>query len=212
MDVTTHARRGYSQAHRPLNHGAQPIGTSRQRAISLFDMLVTLVVAGTLTALAVPAFNQLTARTRITTQVNRLLTDLHLARSEAIKRGQQVVLCKSRNGRRCSEDGAWQHGWVVFVDGNLNHLAEPDESVIHVQDTQVGVETHLNASGSGAQRNHYLGFRPDGMSGKRGTFTFCDPTAPASARAIVIYWTGRARVSGKTAEGLPLTCPVDAGG
>lgn len=212
MDVTTHARRGYSQTHRPRGHGAQPMGTSRQRAVSLLDMLVTLAVAGTLTALAVPAFNQWTARTRITTQVNRLLTDLHLARSEAIKRGQPVVVCKSRDGRRCSGGGAWHHGWVVFVDSNHNHLMEPDESVLRVQGAQVGVETHLNASGSGALRNHYLGFRPDGMSGKRGTFTFCDPTAPALARSIIIYWTGRARVSGKTAEGLPLTCPVDARG
>ena len=212
MDHKTQVRRGISQAHPPSGQPAYPPGHPRQRAVSLFDLLVTLVVAGSLTALAVPAFKQWTARTRITTQVNRLLTDLHLARSEAIKRGQPVVLCQSRNGRRCSEDGAWHHGWVVFVDTNYNHLAEPDESVIHVQGTQVSVETHLKASGSGALRNHYLGFRPDGMSGKRGTFTFCDPAAPALARAIIIYWTGRARVSGKTAEGEPLACPMDSGG
>lgn len=211
MDVKTHARRGIFQRHRPPHRTVHPPGHQRQRAFSLFDMLVTLVVVGTLTALAVPAFKQLTARTRLTTQVNQLLTELHLARSEAIKRGQHVVLCQSRDGQHCTGDAAWHDGWVIFVDPNDNHLVEPDETVIHVQGTQAGVVTHLNASG-GAHRNHYLGYRPDGMSGKRGTFTFCDPTAPSLARAIIIYWTGRARVSDKTDEGHALTCPADDGG
>ena len=212
MDATTHVPSGLSQQqHRSSGRAARPPGGQHQHAFSLFDLLVTLVVASTLTALAVPAFKQLTVRNRITTQVNRLLTDLHLARSEAIKRREHVVLCKSRDGRHCTEDAAWHDGWVVFVDPNDNHRVEPDETVMRVQGTQAGVETHLNASG-GAQRNHYLGYRPDGMSGKRGTFTFCDSTAPSLARAIIVYWTGRARVSDKTDEGHALTCPADTDG
>ena len=213
MDVTTHARRrGYPPAHRPTHRGVQPGGLARQRAFSLFDLLVTLVVAASLTALAAPVFQQLTVRTRVTTQVNQLLTDLYLARSEAIKRGQPVVLCNSRDGLSCNADAAWHQGWVVFVDSNHNHRADPEESLIHVQGTQTGVETHLTASGGGTQRNHYFGFRADGMSGKSGTFTVCEPSAPSFARAIIIYWTGRARVSGKTAEGHPLSCPANSSG
>lgn len=211
MDVTIYAHRGISHYHRPLCRAAHPVACRRQRAFSLFDMLITLAIASTLIALAVPTFKHLTARTRITAQVNGLLTDLHLARSEAIKRGQPVVLCKSQDGQRCAGDAAWHEGWVMFVDGNDNHLADPNETVIRVQGTQPSVETHLNASG-GPQRNHYLGYRPDGMSGKRGTFTFCDPTAPSLARAIIIYWTGRARVSDKTDDGRALTCPDHASG
>ena len=71
------------------------------------------------------------------------------------------------------------------------------------------MKTRLNASG-GSHRNHYLGYRPDGLSGKRGTFTFCDPTAPHQARAIILYWTGRARVSDKTDDGHALICPDSA--
>jgi type IV fimbrial biogenesis protein FimT len=182
-------------------------GGHHQRAFSLFDLLVTLAIAGTLTTLAAPAYKQLMLRTRLTAQTNQLLTDLHLARSEAIKRGQQVVLCKSRDGQHCLGDAAWHDGWVVFVDLNDNHRVDPDEIILRAQGAQ-RVPTHLNASG-GAQRNHYLGYRPDGMSGKRGTFTLCDPSAPQLARAIIIYWTGRARVSDKTDEGRALTCPAD---
>ena len=210
MDVKAHIQQGPSLRHRPSGHAAHPHSCRHQRAISLFDMLVTLVVASTLTALAVPAFKQLMVRNRLTTQVNRLLADMHLARSEAIKRRENVVLCKSRDGQHCAEDAAWRDGWVIFVDPNSNHLADPDETVIRVQGAQSGVDTHLNASG-GTQRNHYLGYHPDGMSGKRGTFTFCDPSSPDTARAIIIYWTGRARVSDKTDEGRTLTCPPSAG-
>ncbi len=209
MDITTHARRGIFQPQRPPHPAAHPPGRQRQRAFSLFDMLVTLVVAGTLTSLAVPAFKQLTVRTRLTTQVNQLLTELHLARSEAIKRGQHVVLCKSSDGQHCTGDAAWHDGWVVFADPNNNHLADPDETVIRVQGTQTGVQTRLNASGGDLRRNHYIGYRPDGYSGKGGTFTLCDPTTPGMARAIIIYWSGRARTSNKDAQQQALTCPDD---
>ena len=212
MEITRHAPQSTSRQPHPPCHPIHPIHPPRcraQRAYSVFDLLVTLVISGTLSSLAVPAFKQMTTRARITTQVNHLLTDLHRARSEAITRGQPVVLCSSRDGQRCSGDATWHDGWVVFVDLNGNHRAEPDETVISVQGAEPGVKIQLNASG-GELRNLYFGYRPDGLSGKNGTFTFCDPTAPGLARAIIIYRTGRARVSYKTAEGNRLACPVNA--
>ena len=195
-------------AHSIINPTHSQLKAHGQRAYSLFDALTTLVVLGTLTTVAIPAVNHMMAITRVTTQVNTLMTDLYLARSEAIKRGQRVLLCKSRNGNRCTEDSPWHAGWIVFVDQNDNHIMDEDEQIIRVQQALAGVTVQARLSGGGSHASNYVGYRPDGISGKDGTFTFCVPDAPKKARAIIIYWTGRPRISRLSARKTALDCPA----
>ena len=200
MDAPVHSRVSHIRSRA---HG--------QRAYSLFDALTTLVVLSTLTTVAVPAVNHVITRTRVTTQVNELMTHLHLARSAAIKHGQRVLLCKSRNGNSCTGDSSWHEGWIVFVDQNDNHTVDGDEQIIRVQQALTGVTLQAKFSGGGPNINNYVGYYPDGFSNKSGTFTFCVPDAPDKARAIIIYWTGRPRISPVSAdEGKALPCPPTA--
>lgn len=196
-----------ASAHNIVSHARSSSRIHGQRAYSLFDALVTLVVFSTLTTLAVPAISHVIMTTRVTTQVNEMLAHLHLARSEAIKRGQRVLLCKSRDGIGCTSDSLWHEGWIVFVDQNKNHKVDADEQIIRVQQALTGVTLQAGLSGGG---NNYLGYRPDGISGTNGTFTFCVPGAPDRARAIIVYWTGRPRISRISAEKSALACPPSA--
>ena len=196
-----------ASAHNIVSHSHTQPKVHGQRAYSLFDALTTLAVLCTVATVAIPAVSHLVASTRVTTQVNELMTHLHLARSEAIKRGQRVLLCKSRDGSRCTSDSPWHEGWIVFVDQNDNHTVDGDEQIIRVQQALTGVTLQARLS-SGA--NNDLGYRPDGFSGKLGTFTFCVPDAPDRARAIIIYRTGRPRISRISDENEPLSCPPTA--
>ncbi len=199
-----------ASAHDIVSHSHTQPKVHGQRAYSLFDALTTLAVLCTVATVAIPAVSHLVASTRVTTQVNELMTHLHLARSEAIKRGQRVLLCKSRDGSRCTSDSPWHEGWIVFVDQNDNHTVDGDEQIIRVQQALTGVTLQAGLSGSGSNLNDYVGYRPDGFSGKRGTFTFCVPNAPNRARAIILYWTGRPRISRISAKKAALTCPSPA--
>ena len=181
-----------------------------QRAYSLLDALVTLVVFSILTTLAIPAVSHVITTTRVTTQVNELMVHLHLARSVAITRGQRVLLCKSRDGSHCTGDSLWHEGWIVFVDQNENRIADGNEEIIRVQQALTGVTLQARLSGGGSSTNNYIGYRPDGFSGKRGTFTFCVPNAPDRARAIIILGTGRPRISRVSDEDEALPCPPTA--
>ena len=194
-------------AHKIISHRHTQPKAHGQRAYSLFDAITALAVLCTVTTVAVPAISHVIMSTRVTTQVNELMTHLHLARSEAIKRGQRVLLCKSRDGSHCTDDSPWHAGWIVFVDQNDNHTADGDEQIIRVQQALTGVTLEARLS-SGA--NNSLAYRPDGFSGKRGTFTFCVPDAPDRARAIIVYWTGRPRISRRSDENEPLSCPATA--
>ncbi|WP_158549222.1 GspH/FimT family protein [Lysobacter silvisoli] len=55
-------------------------------------------------------------RDRLQRAVQALGTDLAYARSAAIRRGTQVVLCPRASDGRCRPNGRWEQGWLVFVD------------------------------------------------------------------------------------------------
>ena len=196
-----------ASAHNIVSHSHTQPKVHGQRAYSLFDALTTLAVLCAVATVAIPAVSHLVASTRVTTQVNELMTHLHLARSEAIKRGQRVLLCKSRDGSRCTSDSPWHEGWIVFVDQNDNHTVDGNEQIIRVQQALTGMTLQARLSNSA---NNDLGYRPDGISGTNGTFTFCVPGAPDRARAIIVYWTGRPRISRISAEKSALACPPSA--
>ena len=174
----------------------------RQAGFSLHELLVASLIAGVLGTGAISLVN-LMQDTRMTTTVNRMMGDLALARSEAIKRNAMVTLCKSRDGVSCTDDSAWHEGWLVFADDNNNHDIDSGEMILHVQERLAG-DMKLRYGETGGY--HYVRYNSTGEAWPGATFTFCDGRGAQNAKAVVVYWTGRPRVSGKTSEGKPLRC------
>ena len=173
---------------------------------SMTETLATLAVAGVVVGGGVPAMQDLMYEQRLTTQVNQLLGDLHLTRSESIKRGVPVVLCKSSNGVACSTTTDWQNGWLVFVDSDDDSLVDANEPVIRVQQAlSADVTLRFGAFGPGTGR--YVTYLSTGLTEQNGTFTFCDTRGAPNARAILITQSGRARISSKSSSDGPLSCP-----
>lgn len=172
---------------------------------SMTETLTTLAVAGVVVSGGAPAMQNLMYEQRLTTQVNQLLGDLHMARSESIKRGTPVVLCKSSNGVACSTTADWQNGWLVFVDTDDDSTVDANEPVIRVQQAlSTGVTLRFGAFGPGAGR--YVTYLSTGLTEQNGTFTLCDPRDAVYAKAIIISTAGRARVSSKSSSDGPLSC------
>lgn len=140
---------------------------------------------------------------RMTAAANQLMGHLSLARSEAIKRNGRVTLCKSRDGVVCTDDSAWQEGWLVFADDNKNHKLDVGETILYVQEALSGNMTlHYGETGTYT----YMGYNSAGEAVRAATFTFCDGRGAEKAKGIIVYWTGRPRVSTKTSDGKPLRC------
>ena len=66
---------------------------------TLLELMVTITVAAMVLTLGVPSFVDLVRNNRAATNVNELLTAFSIARSESIKRGANVSVCRSV-GRR----------------------------------------------------------------------------------------------------------------
>ena len=92
----------------------QPGSAFRSGGFSLLELMITVAVAAILMALAVPSFTSLINNNRLTSGSNALVTAMHHARSEAVRRNARVTLCASADGATCAGTGNWQ-GWVTLV-------------------------------------------------------------------------------------------------
>ncbi|MFC3290525.1 GspH/FimT family pseudopilin [Modicisalibacter luteus] len=79
---------------------------ARQAGLTLIELLVTLAVIVIVSTIAVPGFQNLVATSRLTADHNELLVGLHLARSEAVKRREEVTAVVTRQG---------ESGWRLEV-------------------------------------------------------------------------------------------------
>lgn len=173
---------------------------SRVAGITLVELMTTLVIVAILGSMALPGFSNLHMDNQRTTAVNGFVHSLYLARSEAIKRGNVVSICKSRDGQSCERDLEWNQGWMVFdnIDRDEPPQRDAGESVLLVnQGWEAGQITSNRTSYS---------FRPYTQGVVNGTLVFCDRRGSEHARAIIISHTGRPRIARRDSGNRPLSC------
>jgi type IV fimbrial biogenesis protein FimT len=115
-----------------------------QRGFTLTEMLVVMAVVAIMLSIGVPSYKYISNSYRMAGEVNGLLGDAMFARSEAIKEGQQVVLCTSSNRTSCAGVDTWQVGWIVCVDLNNNGTCDAGEPVLRAQQTFVNTDTFVS--------------------------------------------------------------------
>jgi type IV fimbrial biogenesis protein FimT len=90
---------------------------------TLIELMVVVTVLITLAAVAVPSFNNIIANQRIKSASYELFASLMIARSEAIKRNEDVTIA--------SASGGWQQGWTI-TQGNTVIKVQPPLTKISV--------------------------------------------------------------------------------
>ncbi len=168
-----------------------------QSGLTLHEALVVLAIISGL-AIGVVNLHDLIQRNALTAHVNLLISHINLTRSEAIKRGKAVTLCKSKTGINCTSSSEWQEGWIIFADNNANHRVDADEAVILVQQPLAQDQT-LNFSAAGGLS--YVTYQPTGLSWPNGTFTFCGKSGVKTVKAVILSKTGRARIADNAESG-----------
>jgi type IV fimbrial biogenesis protein FimT len=192
---------------------------TRQAGFTLIELLVTLTIAAILLAVGVPAFNSSIASARASDGANSLLAALEVARSEAVRRGVTVSVCRvsSASPTACGgtatgfNNNDWAMGWIVFADngtGSSQGTYEPtltpvaDELITVQQAFGPGAATRVEiidtAAGVGI-----VTYRPDGLRANGGgapsTFRVAYPQAAQgtglSCRQVTVNVTGQAQVT-----------------
>ncbi len=173
---------------RPKRAHAFPGGV-RAGGFTLVELLVALLVAAVLLGVGVPGLLDISERNRLETVATRLTTSLISARSEALKRNQPVIVCKSANGSTCIESGGWERGWMTFADSDLDGDKDGAEGIIAVQQALPKGDT-VRVSGAGLA--HAVTYFPDGTASGTGVFVVCNKDGDTDlAREIEVSATGR---------------------
>ncbi len=165
---------------------------------TFIELLVTLAVVAIMLAMSVPGFQAMLSGNAIASLSNEFVAALHLTRSEAIKRGTRVTMCKSANSTvtppTCGGSG-WQDGWLIFVDSSAP-LGQFNVSEVIIQRHEALPAGVTLAATSGTVTDYVSNvesgaLRQAGGAIQSGTFTL---SRQESSRTISLISTGRVRL------------------
>jgi len=166
---------------------------------TLIELIVAVAVAGIVMGIAIPSFQSSIKNNRITSETNRLVSDIQLSRSEAMKRNARVILCRSAaptaSTPTCSGTAnTWTTGWLVFVSGDTNSTYQPaTDTLLKIAQPVAGSITIKTNSTS----NNNLEFNADASTNEVGStarFSICDDRGINYGKQLDVPPVGRPRL------------------
>lgn len=179
---------------------------NKASGFTLVELMITLAVSGVMLSIAVPSFQNIVLNSRITTETNRIISDIQLARSEAMKRSVRVILCRTGNPNAAvpscgGTTNTWTSGWLVFASGDANTTFEPaTDTLLKVSQAVQGVGLDIKTN---ANANNNLQINADATTNEGGNtarFVLCDSRGYQHGKLIEIPAVGRPRLADAVAS------------
>ena len=152
---------------------------------TIIELLITVAIAGTLLAIALPSYRNQVANNCLTANVNNLVTSLQLARSEATRR-RATVFVTATSPTATNEFGA---GWTVWEDIDDDTNIDDIEKIKVV--TTTCTATTIDETGNDSE----FQYRPTGFIDNAGEFNVCDDRTGETGRQLTISVTGRPNIN-----------------
>ncbi len=197
---------------------------------TLIELVVALAVAAILVVIGVPTISTMLNSNERATKINDLVTSLNIARSESLRRGANVSMCRRMKGSltdcatvsctASTHDNCWESGWVIFVDDDADGIRDGAEEVVRVY--EYDKPHHLLVAQTFTS---FISYASSGTPGAAGMYKFCidwnqdgdytDTVDAKNWRAVSVNAMGRPKLSSdinddgvhEDADGNPLACP-----
>lgn len=158
------------------------MGYKNSKGITLLELVIGVVILGVVAAMAAPRFSGVMSRLKFKSNSRDVVSDLRLARSDAIAQRTQFGLYFDYN----------QNGYILFKDqinpGSFTY--EMGDSVIKTISFDQGVWLYYcNFS------NNAIVFKPDGSANSSGNVVLSDDQYMNQADIDVLASTGRVKLA-----------------
>nr|WP_315486898.1 GspH/FimT family pseudopilin [uncultured Undibacterium sp.] len=177
-----------------------------QYGVNFVELMIVILILGIVMSIASPTFGSLIIKSRISLATSTLHSALSFARVEAIKRGRNVVICRSSNPGAVTPSctttvGAdWGQGWIIYVDQDGDKKFNNSDQIVQVQHAIFSQE--VDGSITASPHRNYLSFNATGQTfGSYIRFTIHRPKHDSNSlhdKFICIASGGRARVDNET--------------
>jgi len=178
------------------------------RGFTLIEFVITVALMGIIAALAAPSFNRMMKEFRLNSTTDQLYTEILRARSEAIKRGNMVVMCRSANAQNeeptCGGTAnlAWGNGWLVYAyaDNTRSPYSESnyddDKGDVLLSGILASYDDYDVTITSNTIGNSWLAFNGDGTLGEANIayYAVCDDRGVDEGSLITVFLDGGARI------------------
>lgn len=158
------------------------------RGTTLIELMLSISIGATLTAVAVPGFSGFIVQMRVDSEISKLSRLLLTARNYSINSGDNVIICPLASSGTCSDK--WHEALSVFIDvnGNQKYDALSNEQLITTKAAIKPNDTLLYA-----KKRTKITFQPTGyLHGlSNGTFRYCPEGYKEKSRGIVVARSGR---------------------
>ena len=169
---------------------------NRLRGFTLPELLITLGIVSIVLTLAVPSVSNMIRDNKLVTHLNAVVSDIHFARSEAVKRGVRVIICRSNDITATvpSCGGAaydWSTGYIIFADDgsyvNTSYDAGTDTLLRRGMPSDSDVRLRTNSTW-----NNNLEINPDGSTNEGGVaiMSLCDDRGTDRGKQIQVTNNG----------------------
>ena len=189
--------------------------------------MITIGIVAILVMVSAPSLRDLIRNARMTSLANDLMTDLSLARGEAVKRNMRISMCTSNTGTGCTNT-EWRFGWIIFAEADTagsQGTLDTNDVILKVSPKINGADetppTLVTSVNTPTATGNYVNFRPSGVTSPGGAVAttinlyLCDArrTGAVSAaeaankgRRITILGTGRAQANRCTCNNTGTVC------
>jgi len=161
---------------------SSPSRTSKKKTVgfTLIEFMVTLAIAGIITAIALPNLGEFIVKMRVGNEVSEMQRLLMTARNMAINTEQNVTVCPM-NANACTGANNWLGNiGVIAADGTVVKQKE----AINSGDNLVFAANSITYSATGLSNNNNI-----------ATFSYCPKGKVKLSRGVTITISGRSYLS-----------------
>lgn len=162
---------------------------SRTEGLTVVELLIVLSAIAIVVMISVPSSTMVLEHYRLKAASNELTSSLNLAKEEAVKRSSTVRVCPSSNGRFCRDDGNWNHGWLVYSDGNADGTVQDIEFIQAFQPPSAKVRIIATGAVEELASFTLTGLVQD-RDYKSGEFHICHEGAQSRSRTLSVDQDG----------------------